>query len=296
MRSAFIILCLSFALSLRAQHRAEFTTSIASNLNQSIIQQWLHHNSAALKTVYGGLPNKPFQIRVQGTHWSWENVPGGRVSRGNINTIHFTVNTRASLQDLKSDWTAYHEFSHLLLPYRGWGDLWFSEGLASYYQNVIQARSGQITAQQAWQKIVAGFARGRRSNPAPHLPLHDVSAQLRRNHAYYRVYWSGAWYFLTADIRLRAKGQNKSLDGALLHLDNCCAKRTMSARQLAVEMDRYAQSEIFVPLFERIRNSKTMPFRAAFLQDLGLHATQGTYLPRGGKYVKLRDAIMATGE
>lgn len=171
MRSAFIILCLSFALSLRAQHRAEFTTSIASNLNQSIIQQWLHHNSAALKTVYGGLPNKPFQIRVQGAHWSWENVPGGRVSRGNINTIHFTVNTRASLQDLKSDWTAYHEFSHLLLPYRGWGDLWFSEGLASYYQNVIQARSGQITAQQAWQKIVAGFARGRRSNPAPHLPL-----------------------------------------------------------------------------------------------------------------------------
>lgn len=70
----------------------------------------------------------------------------------------------------------------------------------------------------------------------------------------------------------------------------------MSARQLAVEMDRYAQSEIFVPLFERIRNSKAMPFRAAFLQDLGLHATQGTYLPRGGKYAKLRDAIMATSE
>ena len=49
-----------------------------------------------------------------------------------------SVDASASSRDLRTDWTASHEFAHLLLPYVS--DKWVSEGVASYYQNVLQAR------------------------------------------------------------------------------------------------------------------------------------------------------------
>ena len=55
------------------------------------------------------------------------------------------VNPESSMQEITNDWTAFHELSHLLIPYRGHGDLWFSEGLATYYQNIIQARAGVLS-------------------------------------------------------------------------------------------------------------------------------------------------------
>ena len=59
------------------------------------------------------------------------------------------------LDDLRTDWTATHEFSHLLLPYVSRRDRWLSEGLASYYQNVLRARDGRLSETDAWRKLDA---------------------------------------------------------------------------------------------------------------------------------------------
>ena len=39
--------------------------------------------------------------------------------------------------------------------------IWLAEGLASYWQNLLRARTGLLTPQQAWQQLDAGFGRGR---------------------------------------------------------------------------------------------------------------------------------------
>ena len=75
--------------------------------------------------------------------------------------VEFFTATQATTDSLQRAWTGYHELAHLLIPYQGWGGAWFSEGLASYYQNILQARVGILTEQQMWQKLYEGFQRGR---------------------------------------------------------------------------------------------------------------------------------------
>ena len=80
--------------------------------------------------------------------------------RGEVDRVEFFVTAEASAERLRQAWTGYHELAHLLIPYRGWGDAWFSEGLASYYQNLMQARAGVLSENEMWQRLYDGFRRG----------------------------------------------------------------------------------------------------------------------------------------
>src|SRR5690349_3931578 len=62
--------------------------------------------------------------------------------------------------EFADDWTAVHELSHLMHPYLGDRGTWLAEGLATYYQNVLRARSGMLTPAQAWDRLYQGFKRG----------------------------------------------------------------------------------------------------------------------------------------
>ena len=102
---------------------------------------WIEYISDALHQVYGHWPARHWQISITPTAASASDpIPWAQVHRGDINQIEFFTSADASSEDLKRAWTSYHELAHLLIPYRGWGDAWFSEGLASYYQNILQAR------------------------------------------------------------------------------------------------------------------------------------------------------------
>ena len=243
---------------------------IDPRLDQRRIQQWLDWQQHTLRLATGELPAKPFKVRVRATNTRFtENaseiyrgalksvVPWGQVKRfSERNLVELVVNPAASLQQLKTDWTAYHEYSHLLIPYRGYGDLWFSEGLASYYQNVIQYRVGNLSAEQARDKLIAGLKRGIQSNPAPELSLARLSQNMPRYGAYMRVYWSGAWYFFQVDQLLREQGQ--TLDQTLLLLNQCCSHKSMSAEDMVLRMDQISDSQIFSANFYRVRASSQL--------------------------------------
>ena len=67
-----------------------------------------------------------------------------------------------------------------------------------------------------WQKLYEGFQRGRAEHAFEGQSLQQVSDALRQSGGFMRVYWSGAWYFLAADTRLRMQsGGEVSLDDAL---------------------------------------------------------------------------------
>jgi len=243
----------------------------ASEDQVNTILDWIERSSAALLTVYKRWPRDKWKVKVDAmAATSGDPVPWAQVNRGNPDTVSFFIDASASKWTLISDWTAYHEFSHLLIPYRGWGDMWFSEGLASYYQNIIQARAGVISERSMWQKLYNGFVRGR-DNKLPNTDLAEVSDGMHETGSYMRVYWSGALYFMKSDLALRKHSQGKnSLDTVLARLNRCCADQFLSARDIAAKLDQFSGSDIFITGFDAMASSKEIPEFDSLFESLGM--------------------------
>ncbi|MFK8049761.1 MAG: hypothetical protein AB8B81_15145 [Halioglobus sp.] len=241
------------------------------------ILRWLDSSTAALVSVYGRLPRSNLRIEVSPISVnSDDSIPWAQVTRGDPDTVKFYIDAMASEEDLVNNWTSYHELSHLLIPYRGWGDMWFSEGLASYYQNLLQVRAGVIDERTLWQKLHAGFERGL-DNRRPDLTLAELSPTMRENRSYMRVYWSGAWFFLKADVELRKRsGGDVTLDTVLGELNNCCRDETLSAREIVVKLDSFSESTLFSDLFNTMRASRAIPPVEALWSELGIAVEGGT--------------------
>lgn len=250
----------------------------ASTLDKSERQQiymWLKQIADALLTVYGEWPKDKFNITIQHGSSSHSPVPWGQVTRGKPDNVLLVVNPESSIQEITNDWTAFHELSHLLIPYRGYGDLWFSEGLATYYQNIIQARAGVLSEAELWNKLASGFERGRKQNQWSQKNLAEISDNMRKYRNFMRVHWSGVHYWLTADIKLRQQSQNKlTLDNLLKQLKTCCQQKSMSATEIVEQLDQLAGSDIFKPLFLEYRVSHVMPDYQPTLTGLGVISHQ----------------------
>ncbi len=149
---------------------------------------WLEFGVDALLSVYGRLPREQLRVNVRPIGvFTDDSIPWAQVNRGDPDTVSFYIDALASADSLKSNWTTYHELSHLLIPYQGWGDMWFSEGLASYYQNLLQARAAIFDEREMWQRLYDGFERGRK-NYRPDLTLAQLSPFMRENRSFMRVY------------------------------------------------------------------------------------------------------------
>ncbi|GAF71163.1 unnamed protein product, partial [marine sediment metagenome] len=239
------------------------------------IESWLIHSADALKLAYGQWPSDYFLVNVTvGTSES-SPVPWGQVNRGKYPSVSLVVDPRSTLHDLREDWTIYHELSHLLIPYEGGGDLWFSEGLASYYQNILQARAGMLDERYMWQKLYNGFERGRKQSFLSIFTLSRLSDQIRINHHYMRIYWSGALFWLEADVALRRLNKGMTLDKALLELKKCCHKKSLSPLEISVKLDEISKTKHFTRLFEKYTKSRRIPAYDSLLSSLGVTINDG---------------------
>lgn len=242
---------------------------------RKLVYQWLQQVTSALTTVYGELPINDFSINIKRSTNRNSPVSWGHVERGEPTNVLLVVNPDLGYNKLINDWTAFHELSHLLLPYRGYGNIWFSEGLATYYQNIIQARSGLLNETEMWQKIVDGFERGKKQQQWNHINLAEVSNKLRETRQFMRVHWSGVYYWLSAEIQLQKNGKG-SLDNALKQLKACCESRSMSAHAITEKLDSLTESQIFLPLFNKFSNSYTIPDYRPMLSELGVNQSKAS--------------------
>lgn len=259
------------------------------------ILQWIEFLSDSLLQVYGHWPRQQWRISVSPTSAANSDpIPWAQVHRDDIDTVKFYIAPQATTKQLQNNWTGYHEVAHLLIPYRGWGDNWFSEGLASFYQNILQARSGILTEQQAWQNLYAGFLRGRDDSKFNGEPLAAVSNTMRERGGFMRVYWSGAWYFLVADIRLRQQSGGKlTLDLALEKLNDCCADARLSVPQIVNKLDELNSVLLFQPLYQQLIDSPEMPAFDSLFASLGITVVAGEVtLQQRGPGAALRQQIL----
>lgn len=270
------------------------STQFAPDMQVELLQ-WVEYIADALRGVYGHWPAQHWQISVSPTAASASDpIPWAQVHRGDINRVEFFTSPHASSEELQRAWTSYHELAHLLIPYRGWGDAWFSEGLASYYQNILQARMGLISEQEMWQKLYNGFQRGLAETRFEGEPLRLVSDNLRKNGGFMRVYWSGACYFLAVDSQLRLQsGGALTLDKALGKLNNCCADQSLSVPQIVARLDQLNSVPLFGALYEEFANTTTVPPFDTIFANMGIEVVNGkVQLQQSGPGARLRRQIV----
>lgn len=259
------------------------------------LKAWVAFISDSLLQVYGRWPRQEWQITISpAPAVGSDPIPWAQVHRDDVDRVEFYTAAQASTAELKQAWTGYHELAHLLIPYRGWGDMWFSEGMASFYQNILMARSGILTEQQMWQKLYEGFLRSRADSEFDGQPLAEVSASLRTKGGFMRVYWSGAWYFLTIDVRLRRQsGGQLSLDLALEKLNRCCADQHLSVEQIVNKLDELNQVLMFESLYHQVAASKEGPSFENTFASLGVTIEgKNVVLQQEGPGAELRRQIV----
>jgi len=285
------------------------TTLLAATLNIEVRQpvddskaaeivEWIEATANDVKLVYGRFPNPKAKIIViPTTENSWGSdsaVIFGRVTRRSGETIELFVNPDRPIEEYYADWTATHEFSHLMLPLLKKRYRWISEGFASYYQNVLMARAGHYTQELAWQRLSEGFERGRDSSPdlSP-----NEAATDRNRYARMKVYWSGAAIALLADIELRQRsGGTESLDTVLGQLQSCClpSRTQWSGQRLFKKLDSFLETPVFMPLYQKYANAGGFPNFAPALTDLGIDVSgSSVYLREDRPLARIRKEISA---
>lgn len=240
--------------------------------NVTKLERWVHESAVQITLAYGRFPVPAPRVVIvpsQGNRWGDDSpVPFGRVTRSDGETVELYVDVDRPLADLSADWTATHEFSHLLLPRISWRQKWIAEGFASYYQNVLMARAGSYTREQAIEKLIQGFGRGRGSRPE--LSPNEAAQEGVRS-ARYKIYWSGAAIALLADVGLRERsGGSESLDVVLDRFQRCClpSKRRWSGPELFAKFDSLIDSPIFMPLYRQHADAAGFPeFEDALQSD-----------------------------
>ncbi|MEM9530924.1 MAG: hypothetical protein AAGA23_08390 [Pseudomonadota bacterium] len=239
----------------------------AGPMDQEKLVEWLRQAAIGVTQAHGRFPNPSPQVLLVPSRSTWGSspVPFGRVVRNGGESVQFFVDPDRKLDDYLKDWTATHEFAHLLLPYVG--DRWVSEGFASYYQNVLMARSGHYTEGTAWAKLHAGIERARAVRPRGS-PTTSRSRMM--------VYWSGAALALVADVRLRRlSGGEESLDKLLSRLGACClpSDRSWDAEEFFLKLDSLSDYSVFSETYRELANRPGVPKLDALYRSLGIVPT-----------------------
>ncbi|HZP94239.1 MAG TPA: hypothetical protein VFB20_15365 [Burkholderiales bacterium] len=266
----------------------------APQVDADRIQAWLTEAAQIIAGLYGRFPVRQAQLLVVPNARGNEPTPWAYVVRGGGPAVHFFVNQHRPIEEFFEDWTAVHELSHLTLPFVGDEDAWLSEGVATYYQNVLRARAGKLTARDAWARMHAGFLRGRES--AAGMTLEQATASMDRGGSFLRVYWEGAAMVLLADVRLRQLTAGKqSMDSALATLHECCLgeDRAWTAVELFDKLDEITGTHVFRELYQAHVRSKPFPDLNGVYRQLGLQPVSGglELLPDAPRK-DVRDAIM----
>lgn len=233
---------------------------------------WIGQVADDLLQVYGRLPGLDTQVLVLPLPGASAAVPWGQVTRGGGNAVHLFPGLDADPAEWRADWTATHEFAHLLHPFLGDRGRWLGEGLASYYQNVLRARSGQLSPTQAWDHLRRGFARGRAANPAAADALEEASGRRQRDSTL-RVYWSGAAYWLERDIALRAQGYSLDQALALFAEHHLPAERRWDPQAFIAELARLLPDPGWLASYHRYASARQFPDLPGFIDPLGAGST-----------------------
>jgi hypothetical protein len=235
------------------------------------LHAWFDRVAHAVLGAYGRLPLPDVQVLMIPTTAHGQAVLFGQSVRGQGNALQLLVDPSQPAQEFADDWMAVHELSHLMHPYLGDRGSWLAEGLATYYQNVLRARGGLLTPLQAWDRLNEGFARGAKMQGDD--TLEQAAMQMHSKHAYQRIYWAGAAFWLTVDRDLRRDSHGKlGLDTALARFRDCClpAYTEWRPEDFVARLDQLAGTRIIATHYREFAAMRIFPEWKNIYADMGI--------------------------
>jgi len=247
---------------------------------QDKLARWIKNVGRAALSGYGSLPQSQVQVLALPTRRGGQAVAFGQSSRGQGHGLLLLIDPTRPLDEFHADWKAVHEFAHLFHPYLGDEGRWLGEGLATYWQNVLRARSGLIGDAKAWDELNDGFTRGRGQTRAG-TTLAQASAAMMREQTFLRTNWAGAAYWLQVDVELRRGSAGKlNVDEALRRFRACCLSpaREWSPREFVTRLDSLVGTEVFERRWREAQAQIRFPDLAPDYTALGLIVQPDTTL------------------
>jgi len=259
------------------------------------IRRWLASAVETVALVYAGeFPVPRIHVIVVPTGAHGGSVQFGILARGGGPSVLLFVDSDVDDADLPGEWVAVHELVHVTMPFISLEDAWLSEGIASYYAEVLRTRAGFRSPRDGWHELVTAFERGRADGTGESLRIQTRT--MHETGSYQRVYWAGAALAFMFDVNLRSRSRGRlDLDHAMRHLTRCCRTRARmsSARELLGEIDRFAGGRLFGDLASRHLDESSFPDVEVVLQRLGVRRTsQGVVLDDTTPDATIRRAIM----
>ena len=252
---ALLVLC---AAGVRAGELLFAWEDEFSAAEQAQVQRWLTATHAAVERYIDPFPF-PVRVILHRRDGASEPTPWANTWRGQPQSIHFYIDTRFPLEDFLADWTAPHEFSHLILPYLGRDNSWYAEGFASYLQHSVMVELGVIDEAEALRR------RDRKMQAAVAVlddldePMLDRIPEMKRGGSFPTLYWGGAVYFERVDMALREEGS--SLQQVLRDFLACCRLQRRSLADLTATLDRVSGTTVFSDEMAMMETAEGVPPR-----------------------------------
>ncbi|WP_289106268.1 hypothetical protein [uncultured Pseudoalteromonas sp.] len=257
MKLFWLLLLLMCSLNASAVDVVIHNLDALTTKGQKTVATWVNQSLKKTQNTLGPLQQSTLPIYLKPQYFAFEPVPWASVKRNNPDGLELHIDRYASLNAFTKDWTLYHELSHLYLPLLPYSGFWLSEGFASYMQNVIMRNSGVISQAQFVQRLNAGFERARLQTKTKQQPLNKLSSDMWKQRAQQRVYWTGAAFFVEADLALQKQG--KSVAAIIKQYQLCCRAARTSAKTLIKELDKLSRSSIFTTLYAQYNTRTDFP-------------------------------------
>jgi hypothetical protein len=128
--------------------------------------------------------------------------------------------------------------------------------------------------------------------------LEQASSSMSQTHAFRRVYWAGAAYWLTVDTDLRrVSGGALNLETALSRFHDCClpAYREWQPKDFVAKLDELLAVQIFSRRYREFSQMKQFPEFHPLFSRLGVRqAGEEVTLDPDAPDAAIRDAISRT--
>jgi hypothetical protein len=236
-------------------------------LPRRALMAWLETSATAVSVYFGKFPVASARILIVP-------VPGRGVQRGTTYgyrgaAIRLAVGRDATEVDLRDDWMAVHEMTHLALPDVHDPQLWLAEGIAVYVEPIARVEAGDLTAVKIWSDMVRDMKQG--------LPRRGDRG-LDFTPTWGRTYWGGAMFCLLADIDIRKRtgnrvGLQQALRGILAAGGD--HEQDWPVGRIFAVGDEATGTTVLADLYAKMRDKPYAPDLEALWRELGISVSDG---------------------
>jgi len=161
-------------------------------------EEWIGRFAVLVARYWAGFPSDRLLIAV--TPGGRPRAPFGRVRGGGGVTMLLRIDREETPAFLhREDWVLTHELIHLGAPFAPRRQPWFMEGMATYLEPMIRALGGATPRNAVWEEWL-------RAMPTGAAGISDMGLEGGGH-----PYWTGALFFLMADVELARRGDTDGL-------------------------------------------------------------------------------------